>query len=445
MYLLNFIFVMTTMTTISTSNISAFHQNSVGLQRMNHWQKQKQKQHRHTILSKRSTVKTQMTKTNNSNEKISRRNYLLSQSSLAVLSTLSPASTCSSIVPLSQSSEEEREKISIALEFYDEAYVLYYRIGGDLFRAIVDTGSPFLMIPGSCSKEAKSKYGCYKPTSSNASSYENTYEVFDGFEGEVEWRSSPYFNFVNVTTTTKTMKDSSQNYSKVMYYDEMIFGVSDALMGIGGPGGVFFGLVKQVDDWIRPSFLSQTNVQSFQIDLSPSTSQKTLTLSTVPLIPSSDNRKNYIPLNNDLYKRYNGPTNHYTAIAKSIIVNDNNILKTSSKTEPIYVIFDTGVSGMVISQDLLEERYIAARKNRERSLWGKVDISFATSVPSSSSKFMKSAATKTTTLTANKPLTTPLIGGPWKNLKGYIIVIGLAFLDGHKMTVDINNERLLIE
>ena len=44
------------------------------------------------------------------------------------------------------------------------------------------------------------------------------------------------------------------------------FGVlSESLMD--GPGGVFFGLIRDTDAWIRPSFLGQTEVRSFQIDL----------------------------------------------------------------------------------------------------------------------------------------------------------------------------------
>jgi hypothetical protein len=121
---------------------------------------------------------------------------------------------------------------------------------------------------------------------------------------------------------------------------------------------------------------------------------------------------------------------HYTAKAFSLCANQKPVLEPWDKT-PIYVIFDTGVTGMVVSSELLEQRYAAARKNREKSLWGTVEVMFRT----------KSG--NTVSLFAQKPVTTPLSTKPWPKFNNaHLVVLGLAFLDEHKMSIDIDGQKL---
>jgi hypothetical protein len=284
------------------------------------------------------------------------------------------------------------------------AYIVKFRVAGDKFGAILDTGSPFLMVPSYCND---SKWGCYHPEASRPSGLASTYERFDNNEGEVEWRAAP-FSFDGAT-------------GSMIGPREMTFGViSDSLMS--GSGGIFFGLVRDTEKWIRPSFLGQTRVRSFEIDLA--SEQKSLSLSTRSLIKGGDD---YIRLVKDLNRRYGDPSIHYTAKACSIQANGSSL---AADGKPIYVIFDTGVTGMVVSQELLEERYSTARKNRERNLWGNVDISFQTQ------------RGKTVTLSAQKPLTTQLGEDPWPGFNAHLIVLGLSFLDGCIMTIDIDGQKL---
>ena len=349
---------------------------------------------------------------------LNRRKWLLGTTpSIAAL--LPPASRA---LP-SESSPHPVDKphaqtITIPLTWTGEEYLIYYRINGVLFRAVVDTGSPFLTVPGTptCSNDkalATSKWGCYRPDMSVPSGLDATYELFDGVEGEVEWRSGGPLTFVNAT-------------GSLLGPPTLIFGVlSKSLMK--NPGGVFFGLVKETDSWIRPSLLSQTSVRSFALDLRIPSSA-TLSLSTKPMIPPCND---YIRLVNDLRSRYGDPTLHYTAVVKSIYVNGNPFV-SSKKKKPIYAIFDSGVSQFVVCQELFDERYAAARANRERSLWGEVEISF------------ESAEGKPITLTATKPLTTPLGESPWK-VNGYLVVIGLSFLNNNKLLFDLDDNKLWIE
>jgi hypothetical protein len=304
---------------------------------------------------------------------------------------------------------QETSSITVPLLSTGKEYLIYYRVDGSLFRAVLDSGSPFLMIPGSCSENTKSKSGCYR-NQGEPSGLASTYEGFDGFEGNMEWRLAP-FSFVNAT-------------GSLMGPPQITFGVaSESIMA--GPGGVFFGLIRDTDDRIRPSFLGQTSVQSFEINLA--TTNPTLTLSTAPMI-SGD----FILLTDVLRRQYGALVNHYTARSQSVQVNGFPLVAADGK--PIFVIFDTGVTGMVVSQKLFNERYVSARERRERSLWGNVQVSFRT------------ARGKTVDLTATKPITTsfdPKIS--WKRFGGHLIVLGLAFLDGNKLSVDIDKGKLWIE
>jgi hypothetical protein len=188
--------------------------------------------------------------------------------------------------------------------------------------------------------------------------------------------------------------------------------------------------------------LGQTPVKAFQIDLASPDDEKSLTLTssdaTSMLDPNNSSLLgSFIPLTRDLNRRYGDPTNHYTAIAASVLANGSPLLSSRDR-RPIYVIFDTGVSGMVVSQELFDERYKSARKNRERNLWGNVQIQLR-------SNSNKRGEGKVVSLTAHKPVVTPLGQKPWPTFNAHLIVIGLAFLDGHRTTVDIDQQKLWIE
>jgi hypothetical protein len=315
--------------------------------------------------------------------------------------------------PTTTAMVSEESMITVPLKFTGQELLIYYRVDGSLFRAVLDTGSPFLMIPGSCGENTKATSGCYR-NQGVPSGLDGTVEIFDGFQGDVDWRMAP-FSFVNAT-------GSMQGPSLIT------FGVvSESIMT--GPGGVFFGMVRDTDSWIRPSFLGQTSVQSFQLNLA--TVPRTLSLSTRPMIPTGKDH-DYIRLTSDLRKKYGDPVNHYTARAKSVSANG---FPLAADGKPIYVIFDTGVTGMVVSRDLFDERYAAARERRERNLWGNVEVSFCTSQG------------KTVSISATKPLTTPFDPQvTWNKFRnGHLIVMGLSFLDGNNLTIDIDKERLWIE
>mmetsp|Transcript_30993 Transcript_30993/g.74570 ORF Transcript_30993/g.74570 Transcript_30993/m.74570 type:complete len:476 (+) Transcript_30993:77-1504(+) len=357
--------------------------------------------------------------------------YESAQGSATAAALVAPASAKAMDGMLSNQAQGHTT-IMVPLEFCGDAYTLSYQVGGTNFRAVLDTGSPFLMIPGSCSANTRSKSGCYQEQGS-PSGLEGTIEIFDGFIGEVDWRKGS-FAFPGSDGPVAVTSDPNS---------DLIFGVVDDNI-MSGPGGVFFGLIKNTAKRIRPSFLGQTNIVSFAVDLrntatngqsegekaTSATSSSFLALSTLPLLPSY---ADYIPLNYDLRKKYGDPVQHYVAKAKALIIDGRPLVPKNGK--PIYIILDTGVTGMVVNNELFEQRYHEARANKEKRLWGgPVEI------------MLETKQKKSVSITAQKPLTTrfdPKVN--WKGFNANLMVVGLSFLNSRLLTVDIDDGKMWLE
>ena len=298
--------------------------------------------------------------------------------------------------------------ISVPLEYIPalNAYVVHYYLFGERFGAIVDTGSPFLTVPSTCSKRSyKYNWGCYHPEKTYGSGLANTIEGFDNNQGPVVWRKAGFA------------------FDGESRPEMLTFGVFGPDL-LDGPGGVFLGLIRDTCRWIRPSFLGQTGYNSFRVDLRQT---PRLVLSKKSMVHDDE----YIPLVRDLNRRYGAPVVHYAARASSFVV--NGLPLRLDDRNPTYVIFDTGLSGMAVSDELFEGRNLQARRNREKSLWGEVRVSFET------------RAGGAIELRAAKPITTPLgKDTPWTRVRGNLIVLGLAFLDGTALTIDIDDGKLAI-
>ena len=309
------------------------------------------------------------------------------------------------------------------------AYVVHFYLFHEPFGAILDTGSPFLTVPFRCNKFAyKYRWGCYRPERTIDSGYTNTLEAFDNNQGTVVWRKAT-FSFDHID-------DDGTEDDKSRGTERLVFGVFDEAL-LDGPDGVFFGLIKDTDKWIRPSFMGQTGYTSFTVDLrnDPELNLKPkLILSKTSLIGAlgendNEDKEDYIPLVRDLYRKYKAPVVHYAACAHTLTFNGiPQVLDRSRR--PTYIIFDTGVTGMVISQRLFNERYQRARQNHEKSLWGTVQVGFQTK------------RGNIVELSAIKPVTTPLEGDSFAGYHGNVIVLGLAFLNGRVMTIDAQNDKL---
>lgn len=377
--------------------------------------------------------------------------YNPSKALAAISNGETPQKGLDTISPTASPSTEKQIVIKVPLEFNGRELLIRYRVDGSLFTAVVDTGSPFLMIPGSCGANTVRRSGCYKQQGV-PSGFSDTYEQFDGFEGNVEWRMAP------------VSLEGAQGH---LYGPrQVVFGVASESI-LSGPGGVFFGLIRDTDSWIRPSFLGQTMVQSLKLDLretpepeelesvspmsgSP-TRPKALMLSTKPMIPPVKT-SSAIQMTNNLRRKYGDPVTHYTVQASSITVNGYPLAATDGK--PIYVILDTGTTGMVVSQELFDQRYQEARQRKEKSLWGRVDLALPRVGGEGAQRLSWRQTPRTPSFTGNefvlsatKPLTTPFdLRKTWgKRFNGHLLVVGLAFLVGHQITIDIDRQLVLFE
>ncbi|KAL9180579.1 hypothetical protein ACHAXT_011032 [Thalassiosira profunda] len=304
------------------------------------------------------------------------------------------------------------------------------------------------------------KWGCFRPEESQVSGLGPTLERFDGNEGWVEWREGRFafdtttnggegFAKANESVSSTTLSNVPAANAAGLESDTAVSSLTDAMQALfprslmtfgviseslmDGPGGIFLGLSRILMEGYGPHFWAN------RIDNGRA---KALTLygagtATTDDRPNFDGRldpSNAIPLVRDLNKRFGDPSVHYVGVAKSITVNGST-LAASKRGSNIYIILDTGCSGMTVSPSLFDERYAAARANREKSLWGAVDVELQT------------VSGDTVKLSAEKPIATPLGSErPWgKTLDGHLVVVGLAFLEGKRMTVDIDGERAWFE
>lgn len=270
-------------------------------------------------------------------------------------------------------------ELTVPLAFRQGALEIRYGVGNNIdpgFRAILDTGSPFLSVPGGCSRY----FGCFDSTrsgrgdpatdaklSSAPSGLEDTVEQFVGGEGAVEWRTGP-ITMIDArgclrglrTTCPPRRRDGLQWPAAARKEDGgIVFAVFDQNLvdsRMSGGGGTFFGLVKYTADRIRPSFLGQTNVVAFRIRLDTRRSEPdlSLTLSSQPLIPKVSRRR-ALPLY-DLRPVGDTVFHYATAIAQLRI--DDVVVPLR---RPTFVIFDSGTTGCLLSDGIVEA-YRAALK-----------------------------------------------------------------------------------
>ena len=236
--------------------------------------------------------------------------------------------------------------IEIPMTFDGASFVVDYYIGEASVRGVVDTGSPFITIQGGNGSE---NWGFVTKSDIRPSPYGETYEVY-GLQvdsstvwclGDLRFTTSRDF------ATTTTVK------SNVKYWGlrEMVLGVVNGSMAnvggsINGANASFVGLTKYRQDWIRPTFLEQTDVSSFSMNFE----KETLTLSRKNLI-DKENDANVLPMI-DL-RPLGAPVYHYAVLLDDLYINGEKH-KFKNKNEKTYVIFDSGTTGLLVSKDLYE-------------------------------------------------------------------------------------------
>jgi hypothetical protein len=261
-------------------------------------------------------------------------------------------------------------------------YVVEYRIGNTTVRGVLDTGSPFITMESKCGEV----WGCLTEEDARRSGLEDTYEIYglqeDGvtrwvlgdvaFDGKDASRKGLVARDGDDETHVATYRvdgrevgdaanlavpsaaDENANAPSVAFaFPELSFGVTSQTVGRAGSagGGVgsapFVGLVKRRADWIRPTFLEQTDVSSFALDFE----KDELILSRDALI-AKDEKKNVFPLV-DL-RPMGAPVFHYAVLVDELWINGGKYRPRdrTQKPKPIYAVFDSGVTGCLVSRDL---------------------------------------------------------------------------------------------
>ena len=252
-------------------------------------------------------------------------------------------------------------------------YVVRYAIGDTACRGVVDTGSPFLTMEGRCTDY----WGCLKESDARPSGYGDTYEIYglqeDGvtrwvlgdarFDGEVVdvtvetvpppvgpaagWSETSNADSAN-TSSSPTSSANKLATKQRFTFPEVLFGVTSEVTAKEGSSGSpasyapFVGLVKErAGDWIRPTFLGQTDVTSFSLDFTTDT----LVLSRREQIPRELRAGTMSMV--DL-RPLGSPVFHYAVAVEELWINGSR-----HKTDvPIYVVFDSGTTGMLVDRDL---------------------------------------------------------------------------------------------
>ena len=228
----------------------------------------------------------------------------------------------------------------VPLELCGGAYCVNYTIDRQLFRAVVDTGSPFVLVDGTCTEEldgprAKTLWGCYRGTG-RPSGLAPTDELFGGMDVGTEWKRGELALGAAVRPTREGWVTDGP--SLVATVPDATFGIVRSTVDKGG-GAVFLGLAKRRLPRIRPSFLEQTNVAALRFDFI----RKTLELSQAPLVPRSADAVRTI----DLRPR-GAPVATYAAKVQRLYVNGQEV----ALDRPVVAVIDTGTTGVSVGDGL---------------------------------------------------------------------------------------------
>ena len=160
----------------------------------------------------------------------------------------------------SNNSNSNESVIEIPMTYDGASFALdYYMYDARSLRGVADTGSPFITIQGGNGSE---NWGFVTQNDIRLSPYGETYEVYGlQVDSSTVWClgdcSSRRFLTMIATVGVRRLE-----------FTEMVLGVVNGSMAnvggsINGANASFVGLTKYRQDWIRPTFLEQTDGDPF--------------------------------------------------------------------------------------------------------------------------------------------------------------------------------------
>jgi hypothetical protein len=232
------------------------------------------------------------------------------------------------------------------------AFCTEYRIDGQRFRAVVDTGSPFLLALSELDcVGGPERWGCYSDERSIGGGLldDESEEGFGGQDVGVEWRrgalrlSSVSKNDPSALADRRRGARSGAwtlpNDATDLLVEPINFGVVKSFVGKGGSGAIYLGLAKDRSARVRPTLLEQTAVQSYRFDFDA----RILTLSSRALITGDA-----IPLL-DL-RTVGAPIAPPACLVHRLYVNGRRV----PLERPCIAVVDTGTTGLVVSDSLYD-------------------------------------------------------------------------------------------
>mmetsp|Transcript_12822 Transcript_12822/g.29254 ORF Transcript_12822/g.29254 Transcript_12822/m.29254 type:complete len:395 (-) Transcript_12822:563-1747(-) len=299
-----------------------------------------------------------------------------------------------------------------------------------LFKAIVDTGSPYVVLPHT----SQAPSSLLKP-----SSFSPTEEVYGAVKGRVRWCQAPY------SFRDPRLRTESARGGIVGRLDKAL---TDEATGTGDEPYALLGLIKNSNANAdkrfpprRPSFFDQermddNTIRSFALDAP----MRELRLSTKPLIHPNSPR---VPLA-DL-RVYGDFVDHYAFHIDSLTLNGisvsaKNLQENSGAVErPFVCVLDSGLTGILLIRyfwDALEDRM---GLNKSKSI-SSASISFTEHRHSNGKN-----ASSTRELQSNEDdrlfFARP-IDLDWfddDNRSPFVIIVGQTFLRRLCLTIDMDN------
>ena len=305
-----------------------------------------------------------------------------------------------------------------------------FLLDGLPFRAIIDTGSPFLIVPAEtdCSAQPRRQafFGCAPSSAFRETSIAPSIELYGVTEAQIQWRTA---ELVGLAAESPC---------------DMIIGAAPRSL-IEASGGAFAGLILN-GDGEHPTLLSQLqpSICGFSLDgvnlelllyrshRSGVHPEGSAPYSHLPVVVPYHHRT--LPL---VDLRQVGDTVDHIAVAATRLSIDGIEVPVN---RPLVVVFDSGLTGILLSDRICEaapKETSRARLSSARSI--EVDVvaegqnsqTFRASQDTSSSPFRISSQ--------------PVPWFPDPAVEPGIVVLGQAFLRQKRLVVDFNHRRALCE